>query len=983
MILFTFLSLVLKSEHILHCIKEELDGIIANQIIYKCSECETGYLINDKNCDQCDKENGYIQDTTASQFTCFKCPENCLECNPKSCTMCKEGYELKLGKCIEKCETVFPNCRTCDTTNDNKMICKECLLGYTLDKYNKCSRLPYKCREADKELKCLSCHYYYYVKNGFCYIFPEDIHCQIGSLVEGSKTKFDCEICETGYYLSNKDCIKCPKDCKDCEADGTSVKCSSCPPGYELDKDYNCVPCSKDPYCSLCIFEDPNELGSKQCQFCMSGYYMSTDTHLCTSCNHEKCKSCKYEYKEIICFDCEDGYYLDEETTECVPCPADAHCSKCSYNYTLAKPTCDSCIEGYYLSDTYKEPKCVSCPSNCLRCNKYLSSVICDICDPNTKPNHGRCEPIEMNYVTIDNRMTFRTYHLFAKNGDDYIEIRKRELYKIEQKGEFSINLYFTSYKCPQYTLLQTVESSYLSSYIKYIRDYDIPEICIDPKTDMVCINLSQVPSEYSFGYIPPRGDKIIDIENGFVEIVDKSSFSLPLYLTKSPYCEPNTFIKDIRTQEECYYFNISIVPLECRENISQIETPKPTKIPSPDNQEQLIIINATADEVTNANNNINDLLKQKFKLLNNQKKDPDVKYLEIVRMKIPNGKYTYDYNLELNDSQYIFIENSDLRFIYNGGNLNLYYENPSSRREYEVVLNKGNEINFSINGNMDIEFEFPKEYDQDDTKIRVNSKQYLSNNNYIYVPKSTNTISFESIYLLPKENKWGMLENEDKLNIWRNQNAKMNEETTKDQKELNIVIDEINFGVHSTKFLKNITINKAINVEQDSKIGLENVNFAKDAVINFTIHNYDSTSVSYISKLRKKQFPKIQINRLYDNNETVPRKYSLFQISDAVDSLSYDDFADKFDYGNTDFVDFEVEKMNLVNDYSNSYYIRLLSYHPYKPKKKDSNVGLIVGVVVAVVVVIAVVAVVVVIFVIKKKKMNTQSSEELDQQVS
>ena len=108
-----------------------------------CSECNYGFYPFVKNnkilCDKCPKRcsgcddssictewnNGYFE----NKGECFKCSENCINCNSTHCIFCESGYYPNKDKC-NKCSN---GCQTCE----NSSYCKECHSGY-YSKMNEC-----------------------------------------------------------------------------------------------------------------------------------------------------------------------------------------------------------------------------------------------------------------------------------------------------------------------------------------------------------------------------------------------------------------------------------------------------------------------------------------------------------------------------------------------------------------------------------------------------------------------------------------------------------------------------------------------------------------------------------------------------------------------------------------------------------------------------------------------------------------------------
>ena len=110
---------------------------------------------------------------------CFKCYENCLECNGIKCTKCEDGYFPNEMNCFE----CYENCLKCDGVQ-----CTKCMEGY----------YPI-------DMDCFEC-------------YENCIDC------DGIK----CNKCVKGYYPYNMDCYRCYENCLECDG----IQCLECQEGY-------------------------------------------------------------------------------------------------------------------------------------------------------------------------------------------------------------------------------------------------------------------------------------------------------------------------------------------------------------------------------------------------------------------------------------------------------------------------------------------------------------------------------------------------------------------------------------------------------------------------------------------------------------------------------------------------------------------------------------------------------------------------------
>lgn len=135
-----------------------------------------------------------------------------------------------------------------------------------------------------------------------------------------------CNKCESGYYLSDNECLSCKAHCMACEL--SSKICTACETGYYSSGWGFCDLC--DSSCLTC-----NNFGENSCTSCPSGSFLNDEGYCCdnscVNCNDSGCTSCR-----------QSGYFVD--MAKCVKCPDG--CSECSDNFY-----CKACEEGYSLKD--------------------------------------------------------------------------------------------------------------------------------------------------------------------------------------------------------------------------------------------------------------------------------------------------------------------------------------------------------------------------------------------------------------------------------------------------------------------------------------------------------------------------------------------------------------------------------------------------------------------------------------------------------
>ena len=251
-----------------------------------CNTCQDGYMLNkdktecismkcttnDGKCTECTDSNDQLNEnkrcyskiegcTHSNEGICMECKEGsimegttcttddgCEESNNNICKKCKSGYYLESGKC-SPCDE---NCLECAITSTQ---CTQCSQGKYLTENNKCEGVDEgeKGEEYSGEGYCVKCKDGYWKDDIECYPCKSDCFtCNDNSTcsscyegysltfdgecikiteVEGCKvndTNDECIECMDGYFLFNKECVKCPSNCMTCSDNST---CTSC--GYD------------------------------------------------------------------------------------------------------------------------------------------------------------------------------------------------------------------------------------------------------------------------------------------------------------------------------------------------------------------------------------------------------------------------------------------------------------------------------------------------------------------------------------------------------------------------------------------------------------------------------------------------------------------------------------------------------------------------------------------------------------------------------
>ena len=150
-----------------------------------------------------------------------------------------------------------------------------------------------------------------------------------------------CVNCKIGYYLDNYTCKKCMDGCDQCDF---SDYCRICKPGFYLEKDYTCQPCTFP--CLTCT--GPNQL--TDCKSCADNYklydwygacgFVGECDYPCLTCPlaPDRCGQCMDTFvkvngtcvncptgcktcdTDLTCTECQDGFFMNTKTLQCEKC---------------------------------------------------------------------------------------------------------------------------------------------------------------------------------------------------------------------------------------------------------------------------------------------------------------------------------------------------------------------------------------------------------------------------------------------------------------------------------------------------------------------------------------------------------------------------------------------------------------------------------------------------------------------------------------
>ncbi|OAF71400.1 hypothetical protein A3Q56_00828 [Intoshia linei] len=312
-----------------------------------CFTCDFGYCLNeanlctknDNNCKTCKYESGIAP--ILSCTSCFngyefeickskrlKCPENCDLCNDNNCIYCVKGFYL--DKTCFKCAE---NCIECNTATDC-VKCKTSVMVFD-ESLLKCVECLQNCIECVTFNKCLKCFDSYFLENDVCKSCP--INCK------KCESKSSCRECikyGMNFIETKNKCIECSPNCKECYNDEKCLICDDYSYQDFTQIDSVCLACkSKIDHCNKCFVKDNNLL----CTECEKGFTTRDDFRSCTKCE-VSCNSCID--RPSICLECQKHYFLSLDKSYC----GYKQCYECNFekddncNIPLKNQTLNGCL---------------------------------------------------------------------------------------------------------------------------------------------------------------------------------------------------------------------------------------------------------------------------------------------------------------------------------------------------------------------------------------------------------------------------------------------------------------------------------------------------------------------------------------------------------------------------------------------------------------------------------------------------------------
>ena len=277
-----------------------------------CKLCTKSYCI------QCELNScpigQYAENKSCSCKDCSTLHSNCSECDSTKCTKCKDNnYYINNGKC-ENC----PANKICDGINAyDESYCTNPPNGYFCDGNNirKCSDKYSSYCSTCNSSGCISCQSGYYISNKDCK--PCAAHCRKCQDSSYCLTCSSYMIMDTTTHSCTRYCYSAIENCYYCSDANTCTRCYS---GFYINSSNKCSPCSEIPNCTNCS-------DKTTCLYCKKGYYVNSSKG-CSICSINNCAQCGADGS---CLSCNQGYHLSEDKNSCIGDDNKFNCSDSNF----------------------------------------------------------------------------------------------------------------------------------------------------------------------------------------------------------------------------------------------------------------------------------------------------------------------------------------------------------------------------------------------------------------------------------------------------------------------------------------------------------------------------------------------------------------------------------------------------------------------------------------------------------------------------
>ncbi|KAL4431528.1 hypothetical protein ABPG74_017233 [Tetrahymena malaccensis] len=285
----------------------------------------------------------YYLDYQTLQCKILSDSQPCLIRNGFRCQLCKQGFYLQCGQCIQYDQTIYNNTNLLPingkvNNNQSETTCRQgyeqfqgqCIFNYPPDRFY-----------LDNQNKTLqSC-------DSSCFKCLNSTTCLVKSNQPNG--------CDKGFYSHDQGCYLCSIECSECYGPNNG-QCKNCIDGYTLSGNF----------CRI-QFQDTNYTQIDSSQNCAQ---YNPNNYQCLSCNSTQI-DLFVDYNGECSTNCYRDYpILDLENKRCVQqCPAGTLLD----NSNPSQLKCTQCGTSKY----YDGSKCQDCMKNCLSCSDNLSCNQC------------------------------------------------------------------------------------------------------------------------------------------------------------------------------------------------------------------------------------------------------------------------------------------------------------------------------------------------------------------------------------------------------------------------------------------------------------------------------------------------------------------------------------------------------------------------------------------------------------------------------
>jgi len=252
-----------------------------------------------------------------------------------SSTKCHDTTDLIVASATTGHPKECKSISNCKNKKSDDSECAECEDGFFLatnkQSCSACSNAgDATCESNTKALTCKAG----YIKEG-------DACNQVTNCETTSQTA--CTKCNSGYYIKDKKCTKCPDNSTECSASGPS-KCAT---GFRLDSTTTPATCKACTDANAATCSATDAITCKDTYFLLDKKCVSITGNCATTSSTKREKLNDVDY--VNCTKCDSGYYLDPVKSTC-----NALKSNCKLGNATSCTECMNEMDGTTIKTTYE-----------------------------------------------------------------------------------------------------------------------------------------------------------------------------------------------------------------------------------------------------------------------------------------------------------------------------------------------------------------------------------------------------------------------------------------------------------------------------------------------------------------------------------------------------------------------------------------------------------------------------------------------------